>query len=182
MNETVTARALSGQAGRRLVDRRPAPALSDGLAHAVYVDNFIALPHRLEEVRAAATRMKGEMTASSLPTHPVEASVGGDALGWHFDADRPVIGLSVRLRWRLRLGIGELLKRGWCSGHTMMKVISHFTSRALIRRELLSCLGAVYGFMGDGGRERRRLTPAVRRELTWCRSLLPLCFRGAGRW
>ncbi|CAK0898656.1 unnamed protein product [Prorocentrum cordatum] len=71
--------------------------------------------------------------------------------------------------------------RGWCSGHTMMKVISHFTSRALIRRELLSCLGAAYGFMGDGGRERRRLTPAVRRELTWCRALLPLCFRDAGR-
>ncbi|CAK0864825.1 unnamed protein product, partial [Prorocentrum cordatum] len=181
LNEAVTARALPGHFGRRLVDRRPAPDLQQGMAHAVYVDNFIALSHRLREVRDAATAVQGELTASDLPSHPVEASVGGDTLGWHFDEDKPVIGLSVRLRWRLRLGIGELLERGWCSGHTMMKVVSHFTSRALIRRELLSCLGAVYGFMGDGGRERRRLTPAVRRELAWCRALLPLCFRDAGR-
>ncbi|CAK0903427.1 unnamed protein product, partial [Prorocentrum cordatum] len=181
LNEAVTARALPGHFGRRLVDRRPAPDLQQGMAHAVYVDNFIALSHRLREVRDAATAVQRELTASDLPSHPVEASVGGDALGWHFDEDKPVIGLSVRLRWRLRLGIGELLERGWCSGRTMMKVISHFTSRALIRRELLSCLGAVYGFMGDGGRERRRLTPAVRRELTWRRALLPLCFRDAGR-
>ncbi|CAK0822697.1 unnamed protein product, partial [Prorocentrum cordatum] len=181
LNEAVTARALPGHFGRRLVDRRPAPDLQQGMARTVYVDNFIALSHRLREVRDAATAVQGELTVSDLPSHPVEASVGGDTLGWHFDEDKPVIGLSVRLRWRLRLGIGELLEQGWCSGHTMMKVISHFTSRALIRRELLSCLGAVYGFMGDGGRERRRLTPAVRRELAWCRALLPLCFRDAGR-
>ncbi|CAK0889503.1 unnamed protein product, partial [Prorocentrum cordatum] len=132
-------------------------------------------------VHDAAAAVQKELTASDLPTHPVEASVGGDALGWHFDEDKPVIGLSVRLRWRLRLGIGELLERGWCSGHAMMKVMSHLTSRALIRRELLSCPGAVHGFMGDGGRERRRLTPAVKRELTWRRALLPLRFRDAGR-
>ena len=63
----------------------------------------------------------------------------------------------------------------------MMKVVSHFTSRALIRRELLSCLSAAYGFMGEGTRGRRRLPPAVRRELHWCRALLPLCFRDAER-
>ena len=94
----MTARALPGQEARRLVDRRPAPSLSEGLAHTVYADNFIALSHRLQEVKGAACRVQGEMIASPLPTHPAEASAGGDMLGWHFDPDRPVIGLSVRLR------------------------------------------------------------------------------------
>eukprot|EP00959_Pyramimonas_sp_CCMP1952_P154384 3229827-Pyramimonas_sp.AAC.1 len=89
LNEAVTARALPGQASRRLVDRRPALALSEGPCRAVCVDNFIALFHRLREVRAAASAVEAELGASSLPAHPVGASVGGDALGWHFDADRP---------------------------------------------------------------------------------------------
>eukprot|EP00959_Pyramimonas_sp_CCMP1952_P378044 7919238-Pyramimonas_sp.AAC.1 len=63
------------------------------MAHAVYVDNFIALSHRLREVRDAATAVQRELTASDLPSHPAEASVGGDTLGWHFE-DKPVIGLS----------------------------------------------------------------------------------------
>ncbi|CAK0843088.1 unnamed protein product [Prorocentrum cordatum] len=181
LNEAVTARALPGQASRRLVDRRPAPALAEGPRRAVYVDNFIALPHRPREVRAAASTVEAELGASSLPTHPAGASVGGDALGWHFDAGRPVIGLAVRLRWRLRLAIGELLANGRCSGYAVMKGISHFTSRALIRRELLSCLSSVYAFVGEGTRERRRLPPAVSRELRRCRALLPLYYRDARR-
>ncbi|CAK0795666.1 unnamed protein product, partial [Prorocentrum cordatum] len=80
LNEAATARAIPGHFGRRLVDRRPAPSLLEGLAHAVRVDNSIALSHRLEEVRGAAARAQEEMTASYLPAHFVEVSMGGDAL------------------------------------------------------------------------------------------------------
>ncbi|CAK0827570.1 unnamed protein product, partial [Prorocentrum cordatum] len=174
LNEAVTARALPGHFGRRLVDRRPAPDLQQGMAHTVYVDNFIALSHRLREVRDAATAVQGELTASDLPSHPVEASVGGDTLGWHFDEDKPVIGLSVRLRWRLRLGIGELLEQGWCSGHTMMK--KTITSDQARR---LSIFNERWRFSRDGEQQVAPRDKALASESKQAQRITSSCFKQA---
>ncbi|CAK0824742.1 unnamed protein product, partial [Prorocentrum cordatum] len=41
----------------------------------------------------------------------------------------------------------EILRQDRCTGDTLRRVISHYTSRGLIRRELLSALSAVYSFI-----------------------------------
>ncbi|CAK0889881.1 unnamed protein product [Prorocentrum cordatum] len=45
----------------------------------------------------------------------------------------------------------EILRQDRCTGDTLRRVISHCTSRGLIRRELLSALGAVYSFIRVAG-------------------------------
>ncbi|CAK0831704.1 unnamed protein product [Prorocentrum cordatum] len=103
------------------------------------------------------------------------SGVGGETLGWAFDSNSPVISLNPRLRWKLYPGLQEILRRGYCSGKEMVRIVSHITSRVLIGRELLSCLGAVYKF-GEIYRSRvAKLWPVVRRELCWARALLIFC-------
>lgn len=61
---------------------------------------------------------------------------------WHFAEDRPIVGVSLRSAWRLRLGFVELCRRGRCSGDELRSAIDHYTFRALMLRELLSCLSS----------------------------------------
>ncbi|CAK0790921.1 unnamed protein product, partial [Prorocentrum cordatum] len=146
VNEIVSRRAGLVRPERVLVDRLPAPVVDSGVVHTEYVDNFVALSLSEASAIAAARQVDHHMRAVGLPTHGVESGVGGETLGWSFDSNSPVISLNPRLRWKLYLGIQEVLRRGFCSGKEMVRIVSHITSRVLIRRELLSCLGAVYKF------------------------------------
>ncbi|CAK0843265.1 unnamed protein product, partial [Prorocentrum cordatum] len=169
-----------GLARRVLVDRLPAPVVDSGVVHAEYVDNFVALSLSEASAIAAARQVDHHMRAVGLPTHGVESGVGGETLGWSFDSNSPVISLNPRLRWKLYLGIQEVLRRGFCSGKEMVRIVSHITSRVLIRRELLSCLGAVYKFGEVCHNRTAKLWPVVRRELRWARALLIFCSRDLG--
>eukprot|EP00959_Pyramimonas_sp_CCMP1952_P282402 5902859-Pyramimonas_sp.AAC.1 len=63
------------------------------------------------------------------------------------------------------------------SGDLVRVGVSHFTSRALLRRELRSCLQASYSFIESSGHNTRVLWSSVKRELRWCAALIALDFR-----
>ena len=84
---------------------------------------------------------------------------------------------TPRRIWKIRLGIEELLRRGSATGKEMQVVIGHVSFCFLLRRELLSTLGAVYAFGRRAEGVKMVLWPAVRRELRWAVALLPLVYR-----
>ena len=160
----------------RFVDGKPIPSM-DPFIHTEYVDNFVALSQKPGVVAEAAALVGSEFQARGLPTHPVESGVGMDTLGWHFSETSPSVTVTPRRLWKLRLGVQELLKKGWSDGKTIEKVIGHLTFAALLRRELLSCFQACYVFVRKMYTKHCRIWPEVRRELRWAVSLLPLVQR-----
>ncbi|CAK0856156.1 unnamed protein product [Prorocentrum cordatum] len=164
----------------RFVDRRPVPGVTSDVIHTEYVDNALSLSTDPSVASAAAAAVDSRLRAAGLPTHGVECSFGAAALGWQFDEKFPIIGLNPALRWKLRLACLELCRKGFASGKTVSRVVSHFTSKALIRRELLSCLNSLYAFSAQYGGRTARLWPSCLRELRWCASLVVFCFRDAG--
>ncbi|CAK0849158.1 unnamed protein product [Prorocentrum cordatum] len=164
----------------RFVDRRPVPGVTSDVIHTEYVDNALSLSTDPSVASAAAAAVDSRLRAAGLPTHGVECSFGAAALGWQFDEKFPIIGLNPALRWKLRLACLELCRKGFASGKTVSRVVSHFTSRALIWRELLSCLNSLYAFSAQYGGRTARLWPSCLRELRWCASLVVFCFRDAG--
>ena len=81
------------------------------------------------------------------------------------------------MAWTIHLAIIEVLTLGFASGDTVCVLISHFTCRALIRRELLACLSAVYAFSRVLGSRHVQLWPSVIYELKWACSLIMLASR-----
>lgn len=126
----------------RLRDRRRAPPLQrQGVVHTQYVDNFLALSRDSLSAEDAAHTVGGLLVAEGFPVHPVEASAGGTALGWTFDPSAPIVGISARAGWRLRLGLWELARRGYASGEEVSCVVGRYTFRALIPRAAVVHLG-----------------------------------------
>ena len=167
--------------GNMMLDHAPVPVISDHpFVHTEYVDNIITLSTSPDVGAPACTAVRETLVGAGLPCHDVEHSKGGSTLGWEFQETWPCVGLNLRLRWKLWFAFDHLYDRGYGTGDEVIRLVSHFTSRVLIRRELLAALSAVYAF-GHSMRGRRvRLWPAVLRELRWCRSLIPLCYRDLG--
>ena len=163
----------------RLVDRSVPPPLHP-LLHTEYVDNFVCLSQDGKTARERAEQVQAALQSRGLPTHEVEASIGGETLGWEFSDVEPGVHLSRRRLWKYRLGIQELLKIGYCSSRTLERIVGHLTFAGLVRREFLSVFQAVYVFIRKGFGEKTPLWPAVRRELHWASSLLPLLHRDFG--
>lgn len=165
----------------RFVDGRPSPDMREHpLIHTEYVDNFVSLSQAEAPARIAAVVAGAALNAAGLPTHDVEFSVGGDTLGWSFGSETPTVGVSVGTLWKIKLAIEHLLERGYCTGAELRVIVAHFTMRALMRRELLSCLYAVYHFIQVNEHRRARLWDSVARELRWCSNLLCLAKRDLG--
>ena len=85
-----------------LVDRRMAPTIGP-LIHTEYADNFESYAYREDLVTDAAQQSEGRLNDAGLPTHGVIDTRGGDSLGWHFCPTKPILGVSVRGMWKLRL-------------------------------------------------------------------------------
>lgn len=73
-------------------------------------------------------------------------------------------------RWTLRLAIEHLLRVRRCSGRALSAVLAQYTFQAVVRREDLSALRAVYAYVE---KHYRLLWPSVLRELRWAQSLIP---------
>ena len=159
-----------------LVDRKIAPDINP-LIHTEYADNFESYAYQPALVSKAATEVEGLLNDAGLPTHDVFVTKGGVSLGWEFSAVEPILGVSKRGMWRLRLGLLEFARRGYGSGHQLEILVGHFTSRALLRRELLSVFGAAYTFIGKHRHQNLKLWPSVIRELTWAAHLIHLSHR-----
>ena len=135
-------------ADNALVDRKIAPAI-DPLIHTEYADNFESYAYHEPLVAKAAKSVEILLNDAGLPTHDVFVTKGGASLDWEFSAVEPILGVSNRGMWRLRLGLLEFARRGYGSGHQLEILVGHFTSRALLRRELLSIFGAAYTFIAQ---------------------------------
>ncbi|CAK0798854.1 unnamed protein product [Prorocentrum cordatum] len=60
------------------------------------------------------------------------------------------------------------------TGRQLSRLVGHFVSMALVKRETLCCLNAVYAFMAKHPEDSAPFWPSVVRELRWIQSLLPL--------
>ena len=163
----------------RLSDNKVPPNMQPFI-HTEYVDNFLCLSQDPKIARRRAEQVQSALEERGLPTHDIEASVGGQTLGWEFSEHEPAVHLSRGRLWKYRLGVQELLKRGRCSSRTLEKIVGHLTFAGLIRREFLSIFQACYVYIRRGFSEGTLLWGAVRRELFWAISLLPLLHRDLG--
>ncbi|CAK0816128.1 unnamed protein product [Prorocentrum cordatum] len=160
------------------VTSSPVVLISEVL-HTEYVDNFVALGLSKDPTYAVTDSVDRSLRDAGFRTRGPTVSAGGGVLGWTFDQGAPTIGISHRIGWRIRLGCLAVADMKYASGDLVRVVVSHFTSRALLRRELLSCLQASYSFIESSGHHTRVLWSSVKRELRWCAALITLAFRDA---
>ncbi|CAK0904200.1 unnamed protein product, partial [Prorocentrum cordatum] len=161
-----------------LVDGRPPPGL-EPIAHTECVDNFARFGRGPAVVRDVVARVRGRLVAAGPPTHEAQGSVGGDALGWHF-TEGGRCSMSLRTARRLRQAPLRVVKLGRASGREMSALLGHFTTRGLIRREVLSASQACFAFAQQFKSGRGQLWPSVRRELRWMASPVFVAARELG--
>lgn len=128
------------------MDHQPVPDLKTSL-HTGYVDNFVCFSQEASASKQKAEQVGGALTAHGLPTHPVEAGVGMETLGWAFAEDKPQVRLTTRRLWRLRMATLTLLEDGKADGRLIEKLIGHFTFAGLLQRSFLSIFQAAYVFV-----------------------------------
>ncbi|CAK0888695.1 unnamed protein product, partial [Prorocentrum cordatum] len=129
-----------------IADGRPPAEVSEG-AFAAYVDNFVAYgtgPERPADMLDAARKAA---EGAGPPVHPTEPpATVSEQLGWVFDGERGALRPKSRRVWRLRLGLLELLKKGYATGRQVGKVAGHYAFIVLAQRLMLSVFNAVYSF------------------------------------
>ena len=160
----------------RYVDRKPVPELKD-YVHTQYVDNFVAISQTEGRAKALAEAVGIALNKHGLPTHEVEAGYGVETLGWAFSADHPMVSITGKRLWRIRLATLELLRGNRASGRTLERLVGHYTFAGLMQRGMLSVFQAVYCFIRRNYEREAELWPEARRELTWAASLLCLVRR-----
>ena len=165
--------------GQRIVDRQPVAGI-ELFVHTEYVDNFIALSQRPGIVFELATEAGQALRSRGLPTHEVEAGYGLETLGWAFDQSKPVVKVTNKRLWRLRLATLELLRQGRADGRLIEKLVGHYTFAGLLQRGLLSVFQAAYAFVRKHYCSEVELWPEVRRELFWAASLICLVGKDLG--
>ena len=151
-------------------DSSPVPPLERGAA-AVYVDNFASMSTDPAVARDNCARVVAETHARGLTTHEHDDGAACDLLGVSFCEGNLIVPKGGR-RWVLYFAITHALTRNRLTSRELNVIVGHFTFLALLRREMLSVMSAVYSFIAKGYAHPSRLWPAVRRELTWMRALL----------
>ncbi len=179
---------------RRMVDHNPIPNIENfrdfcgklerkmagfdqSFVHTGYVDNFVALSQKPGLAFELADLVGKKLRSRGLPTHEAEGGAGVETLGWKFDGDGPVVRVTNRRLWRIRLATLELLRVGKANGKLIEKLVGHFTFAGLLQRWLLSVFQAVYVFIQRHYDAEVPLWDEVRRELFWAASLIALVKR-----
>ena len=130
----------------RVVDKKEVPKLKTYL-HTEYVDNFVVLTQQKGLAYELADRVGQSLRERGLPTHPVEAGAGLETLGWKFSSDHPMVQVTPKRMWKLRLATRELLRVGVCDGRLLERIIGHYTFAGLLQRGFLSIFQACYVFI-----------------------------------
>lgn len=100
--ETVTERTGFLNKGNRVVDKSRVPMM-EPVVHPEYVGNFVAFSQTTGAAAGAADAVARELRRGGLRAHPAETSPGGEALGWFFSRDEPLMSAKPRRLWRVRL-------------------------------------------------------------------------------
>ncbi|CAK0812627.1 unnamed protein product, partial [Prorocentrum cordatum] len=165
----------SGPAWERLArGRRPAPALEEGPAAAVYVDGAAVVGVDYAETMGTGQRVRDSLDAAGLTCQGLEGpSAEATFAGLVFDEAKGRVGLSRWRMWRIRLSLLHVADRGSATGDEMRVLLGHFTWGALVRRELLSIIfSAAYRSATWAGGRRRRLWSAAEAELRIAAALI----------
>ncbi|CAK0853345.1 unnamed protein product [Prorocentrum cordatum] len=137
-----------------VLDKVPAEPISDPhLAKILYIDNFASI---------GPTRARPDAATADMITSLADAGVKAD-----MDPSSGTFGVHDLL------GFSLVEHRGF-TGTEMERLLGHLVSCFMLRRELLSLLRASYTFAQETKLRRVPLWPSVRKELRWCRALLPL--------
>ena len=162
-------------------DGRPFPRLSRG-AVVAYVDNIVCLctdRSRSIELQDAINAVFHE---AGLITHDIGlGETVFESLGWEFNGVAKTIRPKRRRVWRLRLALQWALETGSLSGRQLARLVGHFVSISMIRRECLSALHACYAYIIKHDGHQHTIWPSVRRELEWMFHLIPLVVHDCGR-
>ena len=125
-------------------DYAPTPHLSEPPVLPVYVDNLAVIGTDETAVREAGTAILA-VTAVGLKTHEWKEESGSFfLLGLHFEDN--VLSPKVPRLWKVWQSIRYVLKSGALTSRQLSVLVWHFTSLAMVRRELLSVLRSVYAF------------------------------------
>ena len=105
----------------------------------------------------AGTRPNEFLKHWSKPTCLFTLSlVPPETKGWEFDPLRPVVGVSRRWLWRVRVALLRVASLGWAIEDEISSLVGHYTFLALVRRELLATFSAAYAFYPSFGHFGRR--------------------------
>ena len=145
------------------------------VAVAGYVDNFGLFGCDRTAVDSGRRAIAGTLRGWGLTVHEEEeAQSSGDFVGLHFDGVKGHVAVKSSRIVKLKAGIDDLLKKQFCSGHTLQLVLGHCTWAMMCRRESLSLLHHCYQFCHAHHKKPTRLWPSVQQELRWVSSILPL--------
>lgn len=146
-------------------------------AHVVYIDDFNMMHGQRDIIDSEFQTSRARYPANGLDNNTkkdVPPTQEAKVLGLVVNGRRGRLELPAEKCTQLILATQSLLSIGECSGHTLSKVIGHWTWFALVRRPALSVFNAAYQFTVSAGARVRRLWPSVRRELMVICDLAPL--------
>ena len=155
-------------------DSKPFPDVKES-SILIYVDNVIVLNTCQEKSRVQMRGIAATLRNSGLVVH--DEHYGEDyleALGWEIHCSHGVVRPKRRRAWRLQLALEHALDRQVLSGKQLARLVGHYVSMGLLRRETLAAVSACYAFYQRYPYESQRLWPSVVRELRWMKSLIPL--------
>ena len=128
-----------------------------------FVDNFIALSTDWSTAKGTAEAWDNQLQGDRLVTHDVETGTEFKFIGVSFN--KALAQISHERRWRLKLALQCLSKRGRVRGSTLEIVLGHCTWAALIVRSSLTVFDHAYKFITRYGDSVGVLPPEVHREL-----------------
>jgi hypothetical protein len=150
----------------------------------VYIDDFILFGPSDKISPTALRQLQIEyvqaLTAVGLPPKPskeVQPSADGvECVGIDFDGTALTAGLHP-IKLHLLAGRTEtFLRRGFCSGVEMSRLIGHWGWACMCRREAFSIFSAVYRFIEVADKKTFDIWPSVQRELRMAMDLAPMLF------
>ena len=140
-----------------------------------FVDNYIALSTHRSVAQSSAEAWDQQLKGDGLVTHDVETRTKIKFNGVTFQ--NALVQISHEKRWRLKLALQCLSKRGRARGSTLEIVLGHYTWAALIVRSSLTVFDHAYKFIARYGDSVGVLPPEVHRELSIAAAIIPLLRR-----
>ncbi|CAK0900803.1 unnamed protein product, partial [Prorocentrum cordatum] len=162
-----------------VLDKVPTePISASHLAKILYIDNFASIGPTRARPDAATADMITSLADAGVKSDmgPSSGTFGAhDLLGFSLVERRATWALSARKFWKIKGALDYVVSssQGF-AGAEMERLLGHLVSCFLLRREMLLLLYASYTFAQETKLRRVPLWPSVRKELRWCRALLPL--------
>lgn len=154
-----------------LNDNLPAPSL-DSPVVSVYVDNFGVLCTNPTKVRDSVEKVRDMCVRRGLEFHEyVESREGFEFLGME-GTGSGLISVKGKRRRKLYQAMCYAIRRRVMTSRQLEKLVGHFVSQGLLRRESLALLRAVYTFIHRKFKRSAGLWDSVLRELTWMKAIL----------